>query len=231
MYWERIPLRHFRVIFQCKISTLVGERHRRSRRGSILRVVVSRSAEACLTNIGFGANTWTGLQTFNGGASTTNLSVSGIGYFVTASTTNLTVSNTATLSSGYIATASSTVVGQFTAGQASTSQITSGTSWLGNTFASALNVSGNATLTNATTTNLGFTNLGNAILSTNAQGSVVATTSIGVNYINGLGTIATQNANNVNITGGNATTTYLFSATASSTNPSRRRRASARSPS
>ena len=50
-------------------------------------------------NLAFGtttANSWSALQTFNGGASTTNISASGYGYFATASTTNLTVSGTAT---------------------------------------------------------------------------------------------------------------------------------------
>jgi Chaperone of endosialidase/LVIVD repeat len=38
------------------------------------------------------ANAWSQLQTFNGGASTTNITASGIGYFASASTTNLTIS-------------------------------------------------------------------------------------------------------------------------------------------
>ncbi|HEY6020790.1 MAG TPA: hypothetical protein VIY48_13110, partial [Candidatus Paceibacterota bacterium] len=51
-------------------------------------------------------------------------------------------------------------------------------------------VGGNTTLANATTTNLAITNIANAILSTNANGSVVATTSIGANYLSGVLSVA-----------------------------------------
>lgn len=51
----------------------------------------------------------------------------------------------------------------------------------------------NSTTTNATTTNLGFVNLKSALLSTNASGGVVSTTSIGTNFLTGgLGTINTS---------------------------------------
>ena len=47
-------------------------------------------------SLGFGTttnNSYSQLQTFNGGASTTNITASGEGYFTTASTTNLTISS------------------------------------------------------------------------------------------------------------------------------------------
>ena len=55
-------------------------------------------------SLGFGtttANTWSALQIFNGGASTTNLSASGIFFAVNASTTNATTTNFAATGNSY----------------------------------------------------------------------------------------------------------------------------------
>ena len=58
-----------------------------------------------------------------------------------------------------------------------------------------LAVAGNTTLASATSTAFAITSLPNALLSTNANGSVVASTSIGVNYLSGVLPIANGGTN------------------------------------
>ncbi|MFA5774924.1 MAG: hypothetical protein WC864_06070, partial [Ilumatobacteraceae bacterium] len=115
---------------------------------------------------------------------------------------------------GTLATINSTAItagGTFTLTAASSTLLANNNTWTGlNTF------NGNTTLANATTTNLfsttasstnlfsqtaslGSLNLPlitNAILSVNASGAVVATTSIGVNYLTGILPIANGGTNN-----------------------------------
>ncbi len=72
----------------------------------------------------------------------------------------------------------------------------------------------NISATNATTSNFGITGITNGVLATNGNGSVIATTSIGANYINGiLGTInGTNFSRGGSITLGGASTTLLSDA-------------------
>ncbi len=82
-----------------------------------------------------------------------------------------------------------------------------------NTFNGALVGTGNTTLAAATSTSFAISSLSNALLSTNANGSVVATTSIGTNLLSGTlgigqgGTNATsQTTNGVNYFNGTSIT-------------------------
>lgn len=80
--------------------------------------------------------------------------------------------------------------------------------WTGasTTFTGGITIN-RATTTSATTTNFGFTNLPDAVLSTNHNGVVVATTSIGYNYITGGPTGANPTASvGLSATNGSAAT-------------------------
>ncbi|MDR3572006.1 MAG: hypothetical protein P4L81_07545, partial [Candidatus Pacebacteria bacterium] len=87
-------------------------------------------------------------------------------------TTTNTWSQLQTLTSGFIANSSSTVVGNFTVQGSQTS----------------LNQASTTLFTNSGATYL--TSITNGLLSTNANGQVVATTSVGVNYLSGVLPIA-----------------------------------------
>ena len=113
---------------------------------------------------------------FAGSASFTFSSSTGKLTVPNASTTNLSVSGNSMLGSATSTSLFSTIA-DFTTGIISTLN------------ASVANIVG-FTATNATTSNLAITGLPSALLSTNGNGSVVATTSIGVNYLTGvLGTV------------------------------------------
>ncbi|HVZ76266.1 MAG TPA: immunoglobulin-like domain-containing protein [Candidatus Paceibacterota bacterium] len=101
-----------------------------------------------------------------GNATSTNLSVSGV-----ASTSNLYISN---LVAGALAITASGKAYSF-----STSTWTFASSTLlgdSNTFSGGNKFTGNTTLANATSTNFALTNITNALLSTNANGSIIPTT-------------------------------------------------------
>jgi hypothetical protein len=65
----------------------------------------------------------------------------------------------------------------------------------------ALTVKGNTSLQQATTTDIAITNIINSLLSTNANGSVVATSSISTNYLNGTLGVANGGTGSTSLTG------------------------------
>ncbi len=245
--------------------------------------LLTTGSGALTLSLGFGtttSNTWSQLQMFNGGASTTNISVSGIGYFGTASTTNLTISSlgnallstngngsviaTTSIGTNLLTGSLGTINGtafnagsSITVGSASTTLLAnnntfSGTDTFNNTITGSISgnagtvtngvytttfnglfdprfitdlaatssigsittlpnlslpysqitgaptsfasstllgdnntFSGKTTLTNATSSSFAITNLANSLLSVNASGSIIATTSIGTNLLTG----------------------------------------------
>lgn len=86
---------------------------------------------------------------------------------------------------GNVISATSTLV-SFTGGLVSFASTTVGNG----TMAGGLTIAGGATTTYATTTSLAVTGVKNAILGTDGNGSVIASTSIGYNYISGNTTLS-----------------------------------------
>jgi len=198
------------------------------------------------------ANTFSNLQTLNGGASTTNVTASGEGYFATASTTNLIISgivgstqclhvdatghvtgtgsdcgssgggsvNSVSNSDGTltISPTSGGVVASlnlahsdawsalqlFTGNASSTNFSNFATAYFGGTATSSFNSAGQ----------LNLANLASALLSVNASGQVVASSTIGTNLLTGtLGTV-----NGTSLTAGGSITVTAASSTALSDN-------------
>jgi hypothetical protein len=121
-----------------------------------------------------------GLFSMNGGASTTLFTTSGATWLGGT----LALTNLGTFASGFVSQASSTVIGDFT-------------------------VTASTSLRAATSTTFAITSISNGLLSTNANGSVVATTSIGVNYLSA-NTISgiTLGNNLADLTAGNTSLTF-----------------------
>jgi hypothetical protein len=174
-------------------------------------------------SLGFGtttSNTFSALQIFNGGASTTNLSASGSVFAATFNGAGTGLTGTAaSLSIGGNANTATTLQtartingvsfdgsGNITINAASSTLLANS-----NTFSGTNSFTGNTTFANATTSNFAISGVTNSILSTNANGSVVATTSIGTNLLTG--TLGTINGTPFNagssITVGGASTTLL----------------------
>ncbi|HVY72513.1 MAG TPA: immunoglobulin-like domain-containing protein [Candidatus Paceibacterota bacterium] len=163
-----------------------------------------------------GALTVAGQSAF-ANASTTGLTNSGPTWLtnLTASTllaldANRQVVSTTTIGtsllSGLLATINSTPI---TAGGAFT--ITAASSTLlanNNTFSGTNTFTGNTALAGATSTSFAITGLTNALLSTNANGSVVATTTLSTTYLSGI--LATINGTTINA-GSSATITAASS--------------------
>ncbi|MBI5003520.1 DUF5011 domain-containing protein [Candidatus Kaiserbacteria bacterium] len=177
--------------------------------GGIFSYVASSSATTPIAGLFMGGNVGVGTTTPWGSLSLAGTAGQTNPLFVIASSTGTSLfsiagdTGLATLSGGFLSTASSTITsGLFSMnGGASTTNFT----------ATGLTILGNATTTNlfsttasstnlfAQTASLGILNIPsitNAILSTNSSGQVVATTSIGTNYLTGVLAIANGGTNN-----------------------------------
>lgn len=171
------------------------------------------------------ANTFTGLQKFNAGASTTLFSVFNTAYFGGTATSSFTSDGFLHMVGGAVGGPSIVVNGNAGIYGAGSNVLGlaaggNGLSWDGTSFtpntdntryngtpakrwlySNSVNAFfTNASTTNATTTTFAITSLTNSLLATNANGSVVATTSIGSNYISGVFSI---------VQGGTATSTQV----------------------